>query len=104
MVINTGRTADSGFPASVVLKETGVTHVLMPQYRLVCNPGCRFPAALQDVVTSYHYLTHELGVPANKVIVSGDSAGGNLAIALLRYLAEYGEKVGLEAPKAAWLW
>lgn len=55
-------------------------------------------------MSSYKYLTHELGVPANKIVFSGDSAGANLALALMRYLAEYGEKIGLEAPKAAWLW
>jgi acetyl esterase/lipase len=50
------------------------------------------------------YVTQELGIPGSRIIVSGDSAGGNAVLALLRYLEEFGEKLGLEKPKAAWLW
>jgi acetyl esterase/lipase len=55
------------------------------QYRLALDPKSRFPAAVQDAVTSYRYLLSQ-GVSASRIILSGDSAGGNLAIALLRYL------------------
>jgi acetyl esterase/lipase len=55
------------------------------QYRLALDSKSRFPAAVQDAVTSYRYLLSR-GVPASRIILSGDSAGGNLAITLLRYL------------------
>ncbi|KAI1298379.1 Alpha/Beta hydrolase protein [Xylaria venustula] len=43
----------------------------------------RFLAAIQDLVTAYHHLI-ESGVDLKRIIISGDSAGGNLALALLR--------------------
>jgi len=46
---------------------------------------------------------HELRVPPSNIIVSGDSAGGNLAIQLLRYLAEFGARLDIPNPAAAWL-
>lgn len=55
------------------------------QYRLARSPESRFPAALQDVVTFYHHVL-SLGVDPSNVVLSGDSAGGNLVFALLRYL------------------
>lgn len=88
----------------MILKQTGASHVFMPQYRLSSHADCQFPAALQDAVTSYSYLTQELGVPGSKIILSGDSAGGNLVLALLRYLADYTERLALQVPSAAWLW
>jgi alpha/beta hydrolase fold len=54
------------------------------QYRLSSHPGGRFPAALQDAVTSFQHLL-DLGVPALQIILSDDSAGGHLALSLLRY-------------------
>ncbi|CAK5281564.1 unnamed protein product, partial [Mycena citricolor] len=47
-----------------------------------------FPAALIDALTGYHYLVNTLGFSADDIIVEGDSAGGNLALALVRYLSE----------------
>lgn len=76
----------------------------MPQYRLSHNDRTRFPAALQDVVTAYCYLTKDVGIPASKIVLSGDSAGANLVLALVRYVTEFGEEVGLEKPRAGWLW
>lgn len=62
------------------------------RYRLA--PQHAFPAALLDVLSSYLYLLyppvgalHE-PVPANKVVVSGDSAGGNLSLSLLQLLLQ----------------
>ena len=103
-IANTGRTQEGGSVASIVLKQSGASHVFMPQYRLSSNVDCQFPAALQDAVTSYCYLTQELGVPGSRIILSGDSAGGNLVLALLRYLADYAERLQLQVPRAAWLW
>ena len=75
--------------------------VFCPQYRLASNPDGRFPAALQDAVTSYQYLL-EHGIPASQIVLSGDSAGGNLVVVMLRYLVDH--KGVLPDPLAALLW
>ncbi|KAF2242225.1 alpha/beta-hydrolase [Trematosphaeria pertusa] len=107
-VIGDGRTEASGYFAKKVLKHTPATHILCPQYRLSTLPASKtsnpFPAALQDSLTSYLYLLHELKIPAANIVLSGDSAGANNAIALLRYLAEYGAELGVPHPSAALLW
>ncbi|KAF8210370.1 alpha/beta-hydrolase [Mycena galopus ATCC 62051] len=48
-----------------------------------------FPTALLDALTGYNYLINTLHIPASDIIVEGDSAGGNLALALTRYLVEH---------------
>ncbi|KAF2494879.1 alpha/beta-hydrolase [Lophium mytilinum] len=106
-VIGDGRAEASGHAAKLLLKHTSATHILKPQYRLSTLPASKtsnpFPAALQDTVTAYVYLVHDLQVPPTNIIISGDSAGGNLAIALTRYLAEYGAQLKLPNPAACWL-
>ncbi|KAJ7178440.1 endoplasmic reticulum protein [Mycena crocata] len=52
----------------------------------VANP---FPSALLDALTGYNYLVNTLHISPSDIIVEGDSAGGNLALALTRYLVEY---------------
>jgi monoterpene epsilon-lactone hydrolase len=49
-------------------------------YRLA--PEHPFPAGLDDCITAYEWLLQN-GFSANKIIVAGDSAGGNLTLALL---------------------
>ncbi|KAL8721437.1 MAG: hypothetical protein Q9225_001882 [Loekoesia sp. 1 TL-2023] len=80
------RPAESGWGADVLARATDGL-VLFPQYRLSSQFKGRFPAALQDSITSYQYLLR-LGVPSSRIVISGDSAGGNLALALLRYIGE----------------
>jgi acetyl esterase/lipase len=48
-----------------------------------------FPTALIDALTGYHYLVSTLRIPPASIVIMGDSAGGNLALALLRYLVEH---------------
>ncbi|KAH7397295.1 Alpha/Beta hydrolase protein [Pyrenochaeta sp. MPI-SDFR-AT-0127] len=107
-VIGDGRTAASGYMANKFLRHSTATHVLCPQYRLSTLPASTesnpFPAALQDSLTSYLYLVNELAIAPKDIILSGDSAGGNLAISLLRYLAEHGLDLGLPNPSATLLW
>jgi len=64
-IANTGRTQEGGSAASMVLKQTAASHVFVPQYRLSSKVNCQFPAALQDAITSYCYVTQELGVPGS---------------------------------------
>lgn len=53
--------------------------VIIPEYRLA--PGHRFPAALQDAHKVLNALNGQLG--PGSIVLSGDSAGGGLALALL---------------------
>jgi acetyl esterase/lipase len=52
-------------------------------------PEHPFPAAHQDVLAAYEWLL-ETGVPASAIAISGDSAGGNLALALAVRLRDSG--------------
>ena len=86
--------ASGGSDPAASASDAAAAYVLCPQYRLASHAhhpsggGGRFPAALQDAVTSYAHLVLRLGFDARDVVLSGDSAGGNLALALLRYLEE----------------
>ncbi|KAL9003613.1 MAG: hypothetical protein Q9188_003521 [Gyalolechia gomerana] len=81
-----GSEGDSGFAASLLVKHAAAK-ALFPSNRLSSNQGGGFPAALQDAVTAYNHLL-DLGIPPGKIVLSGDSAGGNLTIAQLRYMGE----------------
>ncbi|KAI1638399.1 alpha/beta hydrolase fold-3 domain-containing protein [Biscogniauxia mediterranea] len=103
-IMGDGRIDMAGYCASLLLQHAGATAVFMPQYRLASRPGMDpFPAAVQDCLTSYLHLTQAEGIPARSITVSGDSAGGNLAIALVRYLAELGPALGIAPPQSACL-
>ncbi|KAL2258593.1 hypothetical protein VTK26DRAFT_8054 [Humicola hyalothermophila] len=89
--IGNGRDADTGYLARALLRHLGCSHVCTPQYRLsstTAGGAGRFPAPLQDALTAYLWLVREKGIPARQIVVSGDSAGANIAVALLRYLYE----------------
>ncbi|MBF6445358.1 alpha/beta hydrolase [Nocardia farcinica] len=65
--------------------------VVSLDYRLA--PENPYPAALHDCVDAYAWLTRsatDLGIDAGRIAVGGDSAGGNLAVALLLSLREQG--------------
>ena len=57
----------------------------MPDYRLA--PEHPFPAALEDSLAVYRALL-DSAIPPSKLIVCGDSAGGNLVMSLLVALRE----------------
>lgn len=95
------RDADISGAAALLLRSPG-SSVLVPQYRLSSYPGNQFPAALQDAVTTYAHLVGNLQVPPSDIVLSGDSAGGNLAINLLRYISEH--KDVLPEPAGVLLW
>jgi acetyl esterase/lipase len=107
-VTGDGRTADSGTFAKRMLKHATATHVLIPQYRLSTLPASKtsnpFPAGFQDSLTAYLYLIHDLKVSPKDIVFSGDSAGANLAITMLRYLSEYGAEIDIPNPAACLLW
>lgn len=84
-------TLASGFLSKTLLAHAGVDAVFTLRYRLSGYGGRNpFPAAVQDALTAYLYLVREVGLPPSAVTLSGDSAGGNIAVALLRYLSEFG--------------
>jgi len=60
---------------------------LMISYRLA--PEHRYPAALDDCLEAYRWLLAQ-GLDAARVVVAGDSAGGNLTLALLLRLRDEG--------------
>jgi epsilon-lactone hydrolase len=64
---------------SLARRIDGVVYV--PRYRLA--PEHAYPAALDDAKAAYRYLLDHHGVPASRLIVAGDSAGGGLALALV---------------------
>jgi acetyl esterase/lipase len=109
-VVGDGRKQATGFCAHQLLKHAGATHVFAPQYRLSSLPTSPtsnpFPAALQDSLTAYMYLVETLGISPANIVLSGDSAGGNLSIALLRYIGEHGSSMAtkIPTPSAALLW
>ncbi|KAI0340627.1 alpha/beta-hydrolase [Trametopsis cervina] len=65
--------------------------VFAVEYRLSSAPPFAasnpFPAALIDAVAGYNYLINTLGFAPHNILVTGDSAGGTLAVWLARYLA-----------------
>jgi acetyl esterase/lipase len=67
-----------------------------PRSRKPNNP---FPAALIDAIAGYQHLVHTVGFAPENIIVEGDSAGGNLAIALVRYLIENTGRSDIDIPR-----
>ena len=54
--------------------------VFAPDYRLA--PENQFPAAVDDAVTFYRALLNA-GYPPQRIVISGESAGGGLALSML---------------------
>ena len=94
----------SNITRALVELDDSAPHALSLEYRLSStaplpdqNP---FPAALLDALAGYNYLVNVMGYSPSNIILVGDSAGGNLALALTRYLVENknSSKVSLPAP------
>jgi acetyl esterase/lipase len=76
-----------------IAKAAGMA-ALSIDYRLA--PEHPFPAALDDCLAAYRWLLAE-GYTPGKIVIAGDSAGGNLTLATLLALRE----AGLPLPAAA---
>ncbi|KAJ3709808.1 hypothetical protein DFJ43DRAFT_1162393 [Lentinula guzmanii] len=59
------------------------------EYRLSSDASNPFPAALIDALAGYHYLVHSIGFNPLDIVIEGSASGGNLALALTRYLIDY---------------
>jgi len=73
-------------------KQSGtIDRILSIDYRLSSmhpfKPSGQFPSAILDALSGYIYLI-SLGFKPQNIIFSGDSAGGNLVLAITRYLIE----------------
>jgi len=62
--------------------------ILLINYRLA--PEHPFPEGLEDCITAFDWLLQG-GITAHNIIVAGDSAGGNLTLALLVALRDAGK-------------
>lgn len=91
-----------GIPKGLVQygKQT-ISRLLSIEYRLSRSapwaPSSPFPTALIDALSGYNYLIQGLGFKSENIILCGDSAGGNLVLALTRYLRD-NPQVGLGLP------
>lgn len=65
--------------------------VLAPDYRLA--PEHPFPAAVEDALAAYRWLLGAGGLEPERIVISGDSAGGGLALATLLALRDAGERL-----------
>lgn len=77
--------------AARISRETGCA-VFVPDYRLA--PEHPFPAGLEDCVAAWQWLSRrgpEAASSAEKLVIAGDSAGGNLALAAALKLKADGE-------------
>jgi acetyl esterase/lipase len=80
--------------------------VFCPEYRLATLSTGKWPAPLQDALTSYLYLLYELKIDPSRIILSGDSVGATLVLALIRYIISSQSRAvnALPLPIAALLW
>jgi hormone-sensitive lipase len=69
--------------------------VFSVDYRLA--PKDQFPAALNDVWQVYHWLINQaesqMGIKPEKIVLIGDSAGGNLVAAVTNMAIERGFRI-----------
>jgi len=75
--------------ASRIAKESGL-RTLIIDYRLA--PEHPYPAGLDDAATAYRWLVAS-GIAPEEITISGDSAGGGMALALLMKLRAEGDKL-----------
>lgn len=76
------------------LADEGQLTVISVDYRLA--PEHRFPAAVEDAIAATEWIfgnARQLGIDASRLMVGGDSAGGNLAAVVAINAREAGPKL-----------
>ncbi len=79
--------ADSSVNLASRISNTLNAPVFVPNYRLA--PEAPYPAALDDAVAAYNWLVRKFGSDRS-IVVSGESAGGGLAVSLALRLRDDG--------------
>lgn len=74
-------------PLTAELARRAGARVLAVDYRQA--PKFAFPCWIEDALGAYQHLLAE-GVPAGRIVLAGDSAGGNLVLATLLRVRELG--------------
>lgn len=85
--------AYAAIPNGLLQHCPSIKRVFALEYRLLRTlPSVEgaFPAMILDSLNGYMHLV-ELGYAPEDIILVGDSAGGNLALSLCRYLVEYAD-------------
>jgi len=83
-------TAHTYRPLAAHLAAAAGARVFTPDYRLA--PEHKFPAQIEDGVSAYRLLRSQ-ATPPERIAITGDSAGGGLALAVLLRLRELGERL-----------
>ena len=71
----------------------GFTRAFQIEYRksqvVPLPPSNPFPAALIDVIMGYKHLVQDLGFAPENILLTGESAGATLSLALVRFLRDH---------------
>lgn len=95
-------------PASVIIRRLrrrclSISRVFSIEYRISSEGNTNpFPAPLLDALAGYAYLVNTLKFLPENIVFAGDSAGGNLALTLVRYILDHAHEADfpLHPPKA----
>jgi acetyl esterase/lipase len=74
-------------PHAAALAAAAQAGVLVPDYRLA--PEHQYPAAVNDAISAYLWLL-EQGIPAERIVLAGDSCGGGIVMSMLLTLKRDG--------------
>ncbi|THG96269.1 hypothetical protein EW145_g7809 [Phellinidium pouzarii] len=80
-------------PRSIIAHTQSLCRSFAVEYRLTALGENPFPAQLLDALAGYSYLVNTVGFRPENIILVGDSAGANLALALTRYLISNSQAV-----------
>ncbi|KAF9790472.1 alpha/beta-hydrolase [Thelephora terrestris] len=82
----------AALPKGLLKYSRSLSRVLSVDYRLSSGPPFEyanpFPCAVIDGISAYKYLVREMGFLPQNITIGGDSAGGNIALAVTRYIVE----------------
>jgi acetyl esterase/lipase len=95
-----GTAAESDLTSSIpksLVEYSPLHHILSVDYRLA--PKAPWPLPLLDAISAYYWLVTSERIPECDIIVGGDSAGGHLALALMRWLGEESHRFHLKGPR-----